>query len=203
MKTDFTRQEARDFLADLLVDENDIKQQTLFDVPRDYTAKQEPKWTVQGLTLVYVTHTCENCGSQHVHTSPKLLLNEALIDHTGTVLKISQTARPKKFSLDHSYVGDNAPETPIGLLNLNREYLEGESTDFCVDCIEEIRLDKIHELFFKQQSRCAVKKAGERMERIAEAQAKVAGKNIPSADKANMLADLLTANANDSTDEEV
>lgn len=203
MKTEFTRQEAHDFLADLLVDENDIKQQTLFDVPRDYTPKKGPKWIVQGITLVYVMHPCANCGEEHSHTSPKLLLNEALIDSDGTVLKTNQTISPKQFNVETEEVSNGGDPVAIASLPIKNEYLIGEATDFCSECIHEMSDEMLQRLFVMQQMRRTKKAAGERMERIAEAQAKVAGKKMPSADKANMLADLLTADANDSTDEEL
>ena len=200
---DMTRKEAQDFLADLLFDESDIKQQTLFDVPRDCAPKPQPAWKVQGITLVYVTHTCENCGSQHTHTSPKLLLNEALIDADGTVMKTHQTACPK--SADFSSLGfaHSAKEKVcVDKMDCKIETLEGESTDFCSECIHELSVHDLQRMFVKQQERRVKKASGDRLERIAAAQASVKGKKVTPEMEANMLDSLLTANADESSDEE-
>lgn len=203
MKTDFTRAEARDFLADLLADETDIKQQTLFDVPRDYTKKAEPKWTVQGITLVYVTHTCEQCGADHTHTSPKLLLNEALIDADGTVMKTHQTACPKSPDITSGRYANEAKENvPVESLPISIEYIQGESTDFCSECINELDATDIQRMFVKQQARRVKKAAGDRLERIASAQKTVKKVKVTPAQEADMLADLLTAQAADEEEAE-
>lgn len=203
MKTEYTRQEAHDFLADLIADDQDIKQQTFFDEPRDYSAKPTPKWVVQGITLVYVTHTCCNCGDEHTHTSPKLLLNEALIDWEGTVIKTNQTISPKHFNLQTNEVSNHGDVVPVSSLPITMEYLAGEPTDFCSECIHEMGPDMLQRLFVMQQARRVKKANGERMERIAEAQAKVNKTTTrrSQTEEADLMAELITASATD-TDEE-
>lgn len=200
---ELTRQEANDFLADLLFDETDIKQQTLFDAPRNYAPKPVPKWTVQGITLVYVNHTCEHCGAQHVHTSPKLLLNEALIDTDGTVMKTHQTACPKSADLHSETFANNAKDgSPLAALPVSLDYIEGESTDFCCECINEMSVQDLQRMFVKQQERRIKKASGDRLERIAAAQAQVKGKKSTPDAEASLIQDLLTAQAAEEGEED-
>lgn len=197
MKTEFTRQEAHDFLADLLVDESDIKQQTLFDTPRDYSPKPQPKWIVQGITLVFVQHTCKRCDRKHTHTSPKLLLDEALIDTDGTVMKMHQTISPKGFNATEGTVRNRGEPTPIDSLKIIEQYIEGEPLDYCNDCIKIGAWTgmELRKLFAAQQTTRARKQTGERLERIAAAQKLLEGKKQTAEQEAHMLDDLLTAQA--------
>lgn len=203
MKTEFTRQEAHDFLADLLIDENDIKQQTLFDNPRDYTPKPQPKWIVQGITLVFVQHTCKRCDRKHIHTSPKLLLDETLLDVDGTVLKMHQTLSPKKFNATDETVCNLGEPTPVSDLKIEQQFIEGEPLDFCKDCIEigTWTGTELRSLFIAQQNTRAKKSTGERLERIAAAQKALDGKKQTAEQEAHMLDDLLTAQAVEEDDE--
>lgn len=201
MNNEFTRAQARDLLADLLADDSDITQQTLFDAPRVYAAKPMPKWKVQGITLVYVNHTCNHCGAVHTHTSPRLLLNEVLMDADGSVMKVHQTSSPKCSDF-HDMLFSSEAKTPVKVddMSVDYQYIDGEDTDFCSECINEMSVADLQRMFVKQQERRIREAAGQRMERIAEAQAKVSSDK--KANKVvNAIEELLSADAVDSSDD--
>lgn len=195
---DLTRAQAADILGDLLHTADDAwKTNDLFDQPRQRAPAPQPKWVAQGISLVYVQHTCRHCGATHSHTSPKILLNEALVGADGTVMKMHQTVTPKMGTMGNNVLGEIKNR-------LNIEYLEGEATDFCIECIESFSELELLHLFSTQQHRMETRSTGVRLERVAaieRATKKMQGDKKVDA-QAAMLNDLLTAEAAVSGEEE-
>lgn len=198
MSNELTRAQAADILGDLLqTEETSWKTTDLFDQPRERMPAPRPRWVAQGITLVYVQHTCAHCGATHSHTSPKILLNEALLASDGTVMKTHQTVNPKMGILGNNVHGDLKDR-------LNIEYLEGEATDFCIECIEQFSELELAQLFIRQQARMESKSTGLRLERMAAIErATNKLKGDKKVDKqAELLEDLLTASVVEGEEDE-
>lgn len=195
---DLTRAQAADLLGELLATPDTAwKTNDLFDQPRQRTPAPQPKWVAQGISLVYVQHTCSHCGAVHSHTSPKILLNEALIGADGAVMKTHQTVSPKMGTMGNHVLGELKAR-------INVEYLEGESTDFCIECIESFSEIELLQVFTRQQHRMETRSTGLRLERVAaieRATKKMQGDKKVDA-QAAMLEELLTADANLTGEEE-